>query len=298
MRTSPIRIGAALATCIALLTMGTATVAAASSSIECGQVTGYTAPDSSGPTDGSLQIGLLTPWVILADATVSSAIATSLPSIVNNSPTCVALDLDDDGAITSIDFAAEGDVSGTVDFDSGSGFYLFADRLIVPDFITDTYPGLAALFVTSYQAGTNLTVTFTVDPDNGQFVGFDGHAAFCGKGGVDADGNGRVGDAVIPAAVLDAGDLEALEGAGNHKTCAAVHSTGAIDPDDGSIATTTDVTITVAGSGATAAPTAPPTDVAAATTRSADDRASAAMVLLMLVAAAAVFTGRRLQRAR
>ncbi len=290
MRTSSIRVSAALVACIASLTLGIANVAAASSSVECGQLTGYTAPDPSGPTDGSLQIGLLTPWVILADATVSADATTSLPSIVNNSPTCVALDFDDGGAITSVDFAPEGVVSGTVTFDSGSGFYLFAGRMIVPDFVTDAYPGIAALFVTSYQAGTDLTVTFTVDPTTGQFVGFDGHAAFCGKGGVDSNGDGRVGDAVIPAEVLDAEDLAALEGAGKHRTCAAIHSSGTIDPDDGSIVTTTDVVITVAGSGATTVPTAPPTSIADPVTPRANDRGTLTAVLFMIFGAGALLS--------
>ena len=122
--------------------------------------------------------------------------------------------------------------------------------------MTDANPGLAALFVTSYQAGTSLIVTFTVDTTTGGFTGFDGTAAFCGKGSVTSGGDGKVGDAIIPASVLDADDLCA-QGAGSRQTCATVHSVGTIDSQSGDIDITTDVDIVVAAAGATVTP--PPT---------------------------------------
>jgi hypothetical protein len=250
---------------ILLLALAPSVVSAASSSVECGQLTGYTAPDPSGPTDGSLQLGQTSPWVVLAAAVLSPAAGTNLPTIVNSGPTCLALDFDDDGAITAIDFAPTGTIEGDVTFDSGSGFYIFADRLIVPTFITDAYPGLAALFVTSYQAGTSLTVTFSVDPESGAFTGFDGVVAFCGTGSVTQGGDGQVGDAIIPASVLDADDIAALEGAGTRRTCATVHSTGVIEANGGNITTTTDVTIAVAPAPGVRV-TPPPTDTAATAT--------------------------------
>ena len=63
----------------------------------------------------------------------------------------------------------------------------------MPTFVTDAYPGLAALVVTSYQAGTVLDMTFTVDTTTAQFTGFDGRAAFCGHGSMTSSGDGRVG---------------------------------------------------------------------------------------------------------
>jgi hypothetical protein len=156
------------------------------------------------------------------------------------------VEFDPDGKITSLDFAPEGDVTGTVTYDSGSGFYLFADRLIVPSFITDAYPGLAALFVTSYQAGTSLSVTFTVDVTTGAFVGVDGHAAFCGAGSVTGDGDGAIGEAIIPAEVLDATDLTTLEGAAGAEVCAAVHASGAVMIEqEGSLDIDTDVVVSL-----------------------------------------------------
>jgi hypothetical protein len=195
--------------------------------------------------------------VILASAAVSPAATSVLPMSVGSAPTCLAIDLDDAGLVTALDFAPTGTLTGLVDFDTGSGFYLLADRLIVPDFVTDANAGLAAIFVTSYQAGTPLAITFTVDPTTGQFVGFDGTAAFCGAGSVTPGGDGQVGDAVIAAAVLDAGDLEALAGAGDAEACATINTVGTIDAGTGAISTTTDVQIDVAGAEAT--PTAPAT---------------------------------------
>lgn len=294
-RSRPIRF-AALVGAIALSIVPLGAVQAASSTVECGQLTGYTAPDPLGPTDGSLQLGLLTPWTVLADATVSANAAAALPTSVNNGPTCLALDLDDSGNVTSIDFSTTGTITGHVDFDSGSGFYLFANRLIVPNFITDANPGLAALFVTSYQAGTSLTVHFTVDGTTGGFTGFDGTAAFCGKGSVTSGGDGKVGKAVIPASVLDSKDIAKLKGAGNRQTCAAVHAVGTIDPQDGSIDITTDVIITVAAAGATITP--PPTFTAPEATATASGSPALIWLGLVFIGSAVVLTLRTRRRSR
>ena len=212
---STIRLSTAAAIAVfAFLAVGVSPVSAAPI-VECGQLSAYTAPDPTGPTAGNLQIGLLPAWEVLATATVSSGAAVTLPSIVNTGPTCLALDFDTDDKITAIDFAPEGEITGNVDYDSGSGFYVFADRLIVPNFITDAYPGLAALFVTSYQAGTVLAVKFTVDTSTGAFVGFDGQADFCGTASLTAGGDAQIGDAVIPSSVLDPDDIADVLGAGD-----------------------------------------------------------------------------------
>ena len=242
-----------------LVAFASAPVLAASSVVECGQLAGYTAPDPAGPTDGSVQLGLSSTWTILADATISPAAAAALPTSVNNGPTCLAMDLDDDGNVTALDFAPSGTLTGDVDFDA-SGYYILASRLLIPTTVTDAYPGLGALFATSYQAGTTLSITFTIDMTTGGITGFDGTAAFCGKGSVTSGGDGKVGDAVIPAAVLDADDIDALEGAGSRQTCATVHSVGTIDSQTGDINITTDVDIVVAAAGATVTP--PPTSTA------------------------------------
>ncbi len=292
MPTSRLLTAATTLASIFLLTLGPATAAAATSRVECGQLSAYTAPDPIAPTDGTVQIGMLAAWDVLASATVAPGAAANLPSIVNSGPTCLALDFDEDGKVIAIDFAASGTITGSVAFDSP--YYVFADRLIIPTSITDANPGLAALFVTSYQAGTSLTVTFTVDADTGGFTGFDGKALFCGKGSVTQGGDGQVGAAIIPGSVLDADDLEALAGAGAAKTCASVHAIGTIG-EQGAISITTDVTIDVAAAAASARPTAPPTSVAAVT--QADTR-SGLPVILVLVFAIVVTVGAMVRRLR
>lgn len=238
---------------VVLIQTASATAGSAAT-VECGQLTAYTAPDPVAPTPGTLGIGVLPPWEVLPTATISAAAATALPSIVNSSPTCVSLEFDAEGKVASVDFASDGESTGTVDYDATSGFYLFADRLLVPTFITDAYPGLAALFVASYQAGTPLSVTFTVDVMTGAFTGFDGRAEFCGRAGLTNSGDGKVGEARIPAEVLGARDIRALEDA-NGEVCAAVHAVGVIDANaEGGISVETDVVITEA------APAASPPD--------------------------------------
>jgi hypothetical protein len=231
--------------------LGAGPILAATPTVECGQLSAYTAPVPAGPTDGSLTLGLSSTWVINADATISSAAAAALPSAVNSGPSCLSLGLDGSGHITSLDFAPHGTISGHVTFDSADSFYIFNDRLIVPTNVTDAYPPLDALFATSYQAGTTLTVTFTIDTTTGALTGFDGHAAFCGAASVDSKGNGHVGKATLPAAVIDKTAGAALKAANGGSACAAVHSTGSINTGNGHIATTANVVITLAAAAAT-----------------------------------------------
>ncbi len=192
-------------------------VAAASSVVECGQLAAYTAPDPVTPTDGALTIGLLAPWVIAADANVSAAAAGALPAAAGSGPTCLALELDDSDVITALDFAPAGSIAGHVVEDLGIGGYILADRLLVPTFVTDAYPDLAAIFVTSAAAGTPVTATFDVDTTTGALTGVHASAAFCGPASLDGDGNGLVGDATIPAVLLDFDQCEPPRGGRRRK---------------------------------------------------------------------------------
>jgi hypothetical protein len=233
------------AACLLAAAVSPRAVVAASSAVECGQVTAYSAPDASGPTEGSLTIGALSPWVIAADATLSAPVATNLPSLVGTSPVCLATDRDGGGVITGLDFAPQGDITGPVAFDAGNSGYDFASRLLVPTFITDTYPGLAAVFTTSADAGTDVTVTFFIDVSSGRLTNIDARAAFCGRGDLAPNGDGIVGEATIPASVLDSTDVERLASAELRHTCAAVRTQGTLDANTGALTLTTDVTITV-----------------------------------------------------
>jgi hypothetical protein len=228
--------------------------------VDCGQISSFTAPDPVTPATGSLSIGLLPSWSIASDATVSASVAASLPGLVGTGPSCLALDLDSLGVITAMDFAAEGVISGAVPFDAGLPGYAFAHRLLIPTFITDAYPGLAAVFATSSAAGTIASATLLVDASNGQLTGIDATAAFCGPADLNGDGSGLVGAATIPASVLDAGNVEALADANLREACADVRTWGAVDQSG--ISLETDVEIDVDGP----APTPPDTATESAAT--------------------------------
>jgi hypothetical protein len=232
---------------ILILASAPASVLAASSSVECGQISAYTAPDPVAPADGSLSIGFLPAWTIAADATLSPAVQANLASIVNSAPSCLTMDLDVGGVVTALDFASTGDISGAVVFDSGLSGYVFADRLLVPTFITDAYPGLAGVFVTSADAGTNASAKFLVDTSSGLFTGLSAAADFCGPGDLAGNGDGLVGAATIPAVLLDADDTDALAGADLRQACATVSVEGTIDfANEGQLTLTSAVTIAVA----------------------------------------------------
>lgn len=239
-----------------LATLGVAPALAAAPSVECGQLSAYTAPDPVAPADGSLQLGLTPAWDILATATIPPAVSSALSGAAGSGPTCLALTFDGSGKITSIDFAAHGTIEGPVTFDAGSSIYLFADRLLLPSSIADAYPALSALFKSSSQAGTPLEITFTVDVTTGAFVAFDGHASFCGKASLDSGGLGHVGKATLPAAVLGSTAHKNLVKYTGQRVCASVHSTGTIDPRTGDLATTSAVLVALADPGAAATPPA------------------------------------------
>jgi hypothetical protein len=233
----------AAAAAVLLLTIGSGQSAASAPDVECGQVAAWTAPDPAGPTDGSLTLGLSSTWDVLATATISAAAAADLPNGGNSGPTCVVLGLDGSGKVTSIDFAAQGTLTGTVAYDSGSAYFILASRLLIPKTVTDAYPALDALFDSSYHAGSTLSITFFIDTTSGAFTGFDGHAAFCGKGGISAQNVGKVGKATLPASVLGAGARAALHKLSGQAVCAKVHTTGTIDPLSGNVSTTAAVVI-------------------------------------------------------
>ena len=95
------RFGVAIAVISAVLSAAPSAIAA-THRVECGQFFTYTAPDPAGPTDGDLTLGLLTPWVVAADATISAEDATMLPSITGGNVTCLGFDLDGTDRITTL----------------------------------------------------------------------------------------------------------------------------------------------------------------------------------------------------
>jgi hypothetical protein len=256
------RLVAAVALAAAVVWPTAIPVRAATSTVECGQIVAYTAPDPVAATPGSLTIGVLPPWTIAQDAVLSPEIISVLPGFAGSGPSCIALDVDGSGVVTGMAFASHGSVVGSVDFNSGFGGYVFAQRLLVPTFITDAYPELEAIFATSYAAGTGVRASFSVDTSSGQFTAVDARAGFCGPGRLDGNGDGRVGSAVIDGSLLTAADQRALVDADSRHTCAVVHTVGTIDTATGQLSLTSDITIRVAE----VAPigTAPPTDTTTA----------------------------------
>jgi hypothetical protein len=272
--------GVAIVAMIAILSNAPAAMAA-SHRVECGQVTAYVAPDPSGPTDGQLTLGLLSPWTVAADAIVSSDVVAQLPSLVNNSPTCVEFDQDGSDVITTLAFTDHGVINGHVAYESSFDGYVLADRLMLPTSVLSSLPGLGVLFVASADAGTPLSLALQTDLANGQISGFDGHAAFCGKAHIKSGGDAVVGKATIPAAFLDAGDVARIHGAGSRKVCAKVESIGAVT-SSGPPDIQTSVALTVAAAaGATVTP--PPTSTIAVDTTNASSDGVAEVSALLAV---------------
>lgn len=230
---------------------------AASQIVECGQYSEYTAPDPAGPTVGSLRLRSLPAWTIDPNATITPPADTNLPTLLTGVPTCLRLDLDDLGVITALEFVPEGTIEGPVTFDGGGSLYVLDERITTPTFVTDAYPALFAVFDGSLQAGTDVSVTLLVDPVTGVMAGLEGTARYCGIGSIDGDGDGRIGDSMIPAAALDAQDVKRLGNAGSRRVCATIQFQGTLDTGTGALDLTSEVTIDVA-----AVPTAPPTSIA------------------------------------
>ena len=277
------RLAGLVAAALLMFASASVVIAGTSSVVECGQIVAYTAPDPGTPADGSLTIGSLTPWTIAPDAAIGAAAASILPSFAGSGPSCLALELDADDKVTALEFAPEGSITGAVVYDSGTDFYILADRLIVPTFILDAYPGLAAVFATSEAAGTSVSSTFTVDVTSGAFTGVVVSASFCGHANLDSDGDGHVGDAIIPAAVLDPQSANRLERANGRVRCAEVETQGTVGNE---LDLTTTVEITGLGPAASPPDTAgPPPPTQAQATDS-----GLPLWLFVLVCAVAVVT--------
>jgi hypothetical protein len=229
----------------ALLSLGAHGVAAATTTVECGQLMAYTAPDPLAPADGSLTIGLLAPWTIAADASLSPEIQGNLASLAGTGPSCLVMDLDAGGVVTGLDFSSTGSITGSVVYMASLPGEVFDDRLLIPTIITDAYPGLGAVFVASQQAGTIASATLAVDAETGRFTGVDASAHFCGAADLAGNGDGVIGAATIPASVLDATDTARLGASNTGHACADVDVSATID-GSGNLSLTTQVVITLA----------------------------------------------------
>jgi hypothetical protein len=291
-------VGAAALAALLLLPLASAPALAGSPSAECGQLTNYTAPDPVAPADGSLQLGTSPAWDVLAAATIPANVASALSSGGGSGPTCLALGFDGTGKIASIDFAAQGTLNGPVTFDSGSGYYLLADRLLLPKTIADSNPVLSALFEGSNQAGTPLKITFHVNTTTGAFESFVGSAAFCGPASLDSKNVGHVGKAKLPAAVLGTTARKNLKAFAGRRVCATVHGTGSIDPDSGDLSASATTAIVLANPGPAVTPPATTTSSEAAASTSPAFSELAWAVVLAIAAGLALLLGVPRRRVR
>jgi hypothetical protein len=83
----------------------------------------------------------------------------------------------------------------------------------------------------------------------------DARATFCGAVSLDGDGNGRVGEAIIPESLLSAAQAAAFEAADGRHGCVAVRSVGA--PSQQGVDLSTTITLTL--DAVAPRPTIPPT---------------------------------------
>ena len=96
----------------------------------------YTAPDVATSTAGTIAFGLSGPVepLIAADATITAAVASNLPSLVGGTPTCLSA-IRASGVIVSLEFAPSGTIAGPVTlapdlFGPGQDAYILDDRLL------------------------------------------------------------------------------------------------------------------------------------------------------------------------
>ncbi len=218
---------------------------AATDGVACGMVSAYTAPDPSGPTDGTITIGLDQVETIAATATLSANLAANLPSILNSSPTCFSITADAGGVITALDFAPSGTVCGTLELDPSGSFYVVARAFIIPVSLVDSEVAFSALFGVSFDTGGEACVTFTVDTTTGAITAFSGTTSVCGAPVTHPDGSLDIGPATVPAAVVSTNGLAAVaiaESAGND-VCADIRSAGIVDTSGGGIVASAEATV-------------------------------------------------------
>jgi hypothetical protein len=231
------RTAAILVTPVLILLMAPAALAV--ESVECGLISSYTAPDASGPTDGSIAFGLDGPVeTIAADATLVPPVDTNLPGITGGAPTCLTVNRDAD-VIDSLAFAASGSITGPVTFvadlfGAGSDGYTVSDRLVVPIMIATDNLGLAALIPTAADAGVDLTIGFVIDGSTGFPSSFSANTTMSGPILIEPDGDVRIGAATLPAGVIDGDSMAAFEAAAALGVDATVIVTGAGTPDQAS----------------------------------------------------------------
>jgi hypothetical protein len=298
--------GRAIAVLAAALVAGLtlAPVAYAATSVECGLIREYTAPDPGGPTPGSIAFGLSgSVETIAADATLVPPVDTNLPFITGGAPTCLSVERDA-GLVTSLEFVSSGSVTGPVTlvedlFGPGNDGYLLSDRLFAPVELVTMNLGLSALFPPAADAGADLTIAFQVDVSTGLPFAYSAFLALTGPVVIEPDGDVRVGLATLPAGVVDAESLATFEEAAALGVDATVEVTGegSEDPDEpGGVLMVITLAVSYAAP-ATPSPLAsqlPDTSTGAHAAGSTGLDVGAATAVLLVTVIAGVFAGGRI----
>jgi hypothetical protein len=219
--------------------LGTATVAAATTTTECGLLRDYVAPDPLGPTDGSISFGLSgSPEVIAAGATLVPPVDTNLSGLTGGAPTALTV-VRDAGIITSLAFAPScvlnGDVTFVPDlFGPGADGYIVEDRLVAPVDLMAINDGLAALIPTAAANGSPLSIEFIIDLSMGTPSAFHAQVTLVGEVQPKPNGDMLVGQARLPASVISDGARDRLGQARQLRVPATVEVTGEGAPDQAS----------------------------------------------------------------
>ena len=218
-----------------LVAIAPMTAQAATSGVDCGAINAYTAPDPLGPTDGSIQFGFSGPTeTILATATLDAAVIANLPGQVGNGAlTCLDVTADGPGDITALAFAASGQVSGPIAYDSGQDAYIVDDRIFVPASQLVSQPELVAVIQVPFDAGQPLTVSLTVDTSSGNLTVFSTASRVSGPVAFNGGGDLLIEGATLPAAFMGGAALGALQVADATGSDADLDIAGAIDTSTG-----------------------------------------------------------------
>jgi hypothetical protein len=241
-----------LAVCLFLAT-ASAAVAAPAVTVEAGAYRDFLAPDPGTSTPGSITFGLNgSAEVIAADAVLTPPADTALAGLGGGVPTCLQVTRDG-GAITGLAFVSTCTVAEPVvfvadAFGPGQNAYALSDRVIAPEALIQSNPGMNALFATAADAGAQLALTFTVDTSSGLpnafagLVNLGGAITMLGSGGVE------VGAATLLAENVDAPERALLQEAADLGVAAAVavHGAGTLDLGTGDIVVDITLDITFA----------------------------------------------------
>lgn len=250
--------------------------AAVVTTVECGALRDYTAPNPGGPTPGGITFGFTggSPEVIAADAVITPPADTVIPSLSGTAaPTCLSVDRDA-GVITALAFAASGTLSGPIVFTpdlSGPGQdgYVIAGRLVTPAAALAGNDSLTALIKAPADAGSTISIVFNVDVSTGFPTSFTATSTISGAVTLLPSGDVQVGAATLPAGVVEATSLAALTQAHSLGVPATVQIQGVGTPTGSGV----DIAITLS---VTFVPPATPTPTPSASAQTLPNTATSA----------------------